>query len=153
MEKLKVFGEFLLLWPTISLITLARTQTYSANFWLCWAYAYWKTILQTIRSNLKKRIFHAYYDISKCYFIGFEDEKGELKVQKSTNSRFNENEFYFKPMKTPKLVEDIDKNSNEVLLFESTRYQPFASKNCRWGFAKTKLIQSDENGMRLFGWN
>ena len=67
-----------------------------------------------IRSNLKKGIFLGNSDNSKCYLIGFGDEKGELKNQKSRNVRFNENDYYFKQKKTQKLVEDIDNNSNEV---------------------------------------
>ena len=53
-------------------------------------------------------------DNSKCYLVGFEDKKGELKIRKSRNVRFNENEFYFKHKKTQKFVEHIDNDSNEV---------------------------------------
>ena len=67
------------------------------------------------RSNLKKGIFLGNSDNNKCYSIGFEDEKGEIKIRKSRNIRFNENEFYFKQKKTQKLVEDIDNDSYEVL--------------------------------------
>ena len=74
----------------------------------------------------KKGNFVGNSDNSKYYLVGFEDEKGKLKIQKSRNVSFNENEFYFKHKKTQKLVEDIDNGLKEV----SIRYRSFASKKC-----------------------
>ena len=51
----------------------------------------------------KKGIFLENFDNNKCYLIGIEDEKRELKIQKSRNVRFNENEFYFKQKKNTKV--------------------------------------------------
>ena len=61
--------------------------------------------------------------------IGFEDDKGELKIRKSRNLRFNENEFYFKHKRTQKLVEDIDNNSNEVSFLSQLAIDPLLPKN------------------------
>ena len=60
--------------------------------------------------------------------IGFEDDKGELKIRKSRNVRFNENEFYFKHKKTQKLVEDNDNNSNEVSFLSQLAIDPLLPK-------------------------
>ena len=77
----------------------------------------------------KKGIFLGNSDNSKCYLIGFEDEKGELKIRKSRNVRFNENEFYFKQKKTQKLVADIDNHSNEVSFLSQLAIDPLLPKN------------------------
>ena len=61
--------------------------------------------------------------------IGFEDEKGELKIRNSRNVRFNENEFYFKQKKTQKLVADIDNHSNEVSFLSQLAIDPLLPKN------------------------
>ena len=61
--------------------------------------------------------------------IGFEDGKGELKIRKSRNVRFNENEFYFKQKKTQKLVADIDNHSNEVSFLSQLAIDPLLPKN------------------------
>ena len=61
--------------------------------------------------------------------IGFEDEKGELKIRKSRNLKFNENEFYFKQKKTQKLVADIDNHSNEVSFLSQLAIDPLLPKN------------------------
>ena len=58
----------------------------------------------------------------------FLDEKGELKVRKSRNVRFNENEFYFKLKKTQKLVEDIGNDSNEVSFLCQLAIDPLLPK-------------------------
>ena len=50
--------------------------------------------------NSKKRICRGNSDNSKCYLIGSEDKKGELKIQMSRNVRFKESEYYFKHKKT-----------------------------------------------------
>ena len=63
------------------------------------------------------------------FLIGFEDENGELRIQKSRNVRFNENEFYFKQKKTQKLVEDIGNDSNEVSLLSQLAIDPLHPKN------------------------
>ena len=78
----------------------------------------------------KKGIFLGILITVNVNWLGLKTKKGELKVQKSRNERFNENEFYFKQKKTQKLVKDIDKNSNEVYFFYSTGYRSFASKKC-----------------------
>ena len=67
-------------------------------------------------------------DNSKCYLVGFDDEKGELKFRKSRNLRFNENEFIFKHKKTQKLVEDIDNDSNEVSFLSQLTIDALLSK-------------------------
>ena len=61
--------------------------------------------------------------------VGFKDEKGELKIRKSRNVRFNENEFYFKQKKTQKLVADIDNHSNEVFFLSQLAIDPVLPKN------------------------
>ena len=61
--------------------------------------------------------------------IGFEDEKGELKIRKSRNVRFNENEFYFRQKKTQKLVADIDNHSNEVSFLSQLAIDTLLPKN------------------------
>ena len=68
-------------------------------------------------------------DNSKCYLIGFKDEKGDLKIRKSRKVRFNENEFYFKQKKTQKLVEDIDNNSNEASFLSQLAIDLLLPKN------------------------
>ena len=71
-----------------------------------------KPFRKKLDQTSKKGIFPGNSDNSYCYLIGFEDEKRELKIRKSRNVRFNENEFYFKQKKTQKLVEDFDNDSN-----------------------------------------
>ena len=71
-----------------------------------------KQFRKKLDQTSKTRTFLWNSDNSKGYLIGFEDEKGELHIPKSRNVRFKENEFYFKHKNTPKLVEDIDKDSN-----------------------------------------
>ena len=61
--------------------------------------------------------------------IGFEDEKGELKIRNSGNVRFNEIDFYFKHKKTQNLIEDIDKNSIEVSFLSKLAVDPLLPKN------------------------
>ena len=61
--------------------------------------------------------------------IGFEDEKGKLKIRKSRNVRFNENEYYFKHKKAQKLVEDTDNDSNEVSFLSQLAIDPLLPKN------------------------
>ena len=69
----------------------------------------------------KKGILLGNSDNSKCYLIGFEDEKGELKIRRSRNVRFDENEYYFKHKKAQKLVEDTDNDSNEVFFWVNSQ--------------------------------
>ena len=61
--------------------------------------------------------------------VGFDDEKRELENLKLRNARFNENKFYFKHKKTQKLVEDIDKYSNEVSFLSQLAIDPLLPKN------------------------
>ena len=75
-----------------------------------------------------KREFFGSFDNSKCHMIGFEDEKGGLKIQKSRNVRFNENEFNFEQKKTQKLVAEIDNDSNEVSFLSQLVIDPLLSK-------------------------
>ena len=62
------------------------------------------------------------------FLIGFQDEKGELKIRMSRNVRFNENECYFKQKKTQMLVADIDNDSNDIFLSQLA-IDPLLPKN------------------------
>ena len=87
-----------------------------------------KPFRKKLDQTSKIGIFLGISDYSKCYLIGFEDEKGELKVWKSRNVRFVENEFYFEEKKTQKLVEDIDNDSNEVSFLSQRAIDPLLPK-------------------------
>ena len=88
-----------------------------------------KPFRKKLDQTSKKGIFLGNSDNSKCFLIGFEDEKGELKIRKSRNVRFNENEFYFKQKKTQNLVEDIDNDSNKVSFLSQFAIDPLHPKN------------------------
>ena len=73
----------------------------STNFLVVWHLCILKNrFAKKTDQTSKKEIFLGNSYKSKCYLIGFEDERGELKIRKSRNVRFNENEFYFKQKKT-----------------------------------------------------
>ena len=61
-----------------------------------------------------REFLHGNSDNNKCCLIGLEDEKEDFKMQKSKNERFNENDFRFELMETPKLFGYIDNDSDEV---------------------------------------
>ena len=87
-----------------------------------------KQFRKKLDQTSKRRTFLWNSDNSKCYLIGFEDEKGKLQIPKSQNVRFKENEFYFKQKNTPKLFECIDKDSNEVSFLSQLAIDPLLQK-------------------------
>ena len=88
-----------------------------------------KQLRKKLDQTSKKGIFLGNSDNSKCYKIGFEDEKRGLKIRNSRNIRFNENEFYFEQKKTQNLVTDIDNDSNEVSFLSQLAIDPLLPKN------------------------
>ena len=54
--------------------------------------------------------------------------KKELKIRKSRNARFNENEFHFQHTKAQKKVEHIDHESNEASFLSQLVINPLLPK-------------------------
>ena len=82
----------------------------------CVAYPF---IEKEIRNNIdrkaKKRIFLGHAFDSRYFLIGIENDRGELKVQKTRNARFDENNYYFRVNEQANLEHEVNKEMSETV--------------------------------------
>ena len=52
---------------------------------------------------------------SRLFRIGTENDRGELKVQKTRNARFDENDYYFGVKEQAILEHDLNKKMREII--------------------------------------
>ena len=82
----------------------------------CVAYPFMaKQIRNKIERKANKGIFLGHAIDSRSFLIGKEIDRGELKVQKTRNARFDENMYYFGVNEQANLEHEANKELSEIV--------------------------------------
>ena len=76
-----------------------------------------KQFRNKIDRKAKKGIFGHALD-SRSFLIGIENDRVELKVQKTRNARFDEKNCYFRVNEQANLEHEVNKEMSEIVFFK-----------------------------------
>ena len=68
---------------------------------------------------------------SRSFLIGIENDLGELKVQKTRNARFGENNYYFGVNEQANLEHEVNKEMSEIVFLSEIVDQNLLPKNAK----------------------
>ena len=74
-----------------------------------------KQFRNKIDRKVNKGIFLGHALDSRSFLIGIENDRGELKVQKIKNARFDENNYYFGVNEQANLEHEVNKEMSEIV--------------------------------------
>ena len=74
-----------------------------------------KQFRNKIDRKAKMGIFLCHALNSRSFLIGIENNRGELKVQKTRNARFDENNYYFGVNEQANLEHEVNKELSEIV--------------------------------------
>ena len=90
-----------------------------------------ETFQKQIDRKAKKGIFLGHALNSKSFLIGTENNRGELKVQKTGNARFDENNYYFGVNEQANLEHEVNKEMSEIVFLSEIVDQNLLPKNAK----------------------
>ena len=109
-----------------------------------------KQFRNKIDRKAKKRIFLGQALDSRSFLIGIENDRGELKVQKSRNARFNENNYCFGVNGQASLEHEVNKEMSEIVFLSEIVDQNLLPKNAKEALENEnwrKAMQDEYNSL------
>ena len=90
-----------------------------------------KQFRNKIDRKAKKGIFLGHALDSRSFLMGIENDRGELKVQKTRNARFDENNYYFGVNEQANLEHEVNKEMSEIVFLSEIVDQNLLPKNAK----------------------